>query len=145
MIKSGISVKQTCPFCREPQIFTSEGRHKLTIKRVEANDPVALCKQGTEECDKGNFCRAFDLYAKAADLGDAHAHFSLAGIYLNGDGVEEDEGKLVYHLEEAAIAGHPDARNDLGFHESNYGNFAREQRNTISSLPIREMMAQPKC
>ena len=38
--------------------------------------------------------------------------------------VEKDETKRVYHLEEAAIAGHPHARFNLGTHEWNNNNNA---------------------
>ena len=39
-------------------------------------------------------------------------------MYSEGDGVEEDTTKQkIYHLEQAAIAGHPEARYNLGMHE----------------------------
>ena len=53
----------------------------------------------------------------AAELGDIEAHFKLALLYLDGEGVEKDNWKGVYHAEEAAIGGHPEARCALGFNE----------------------------
>ncbi len=38
-------------------------------------------------------------------------------MYMVGEDVQEDEQKRVYHMEEAAIAGHPDARYNLGVTE----------------------------
>jgi TPR repeat protein len=39
-------------------------------------------------------------------------------VYSEGDGVEEDTTKQkMYHLEQALIAGHPEARYNLGMHE----------------------------
>ena len=38
-------------------------------------------------------------------------------MYSEGDGVEEDTKQKIYHLEQAAIAGHPEARYNLGMHE----------------------------
>ncbi len=42
------------------------------------------------------------------------AHFQLSWSYEEGEGVERDLKKCVYHLEEAAIGGHPGARYNLG-------------------------------
>ena len=50
---------------------------------------------------------------KSAELGDEEAHFNLYAMYANGEGVEKDKDKEVYHLEKAAIGGHPDARFNL--------------------------------
>jgi TPR repeat protein len=38
-------------------------------------------------------------------------------MYGDGDGVEKDMGKEIYHRELAAIGGHPTARYNLGCHE----------------------------
>ena len=50
-------------------------------------------------------------------MGDAESHHKLSILFREGLGVEKDEVKKVYHLEEAAIGGHPEARYSLGFHE----------------------------
>ncbi len=46
-------------------------------------------------------------------------------MYYNGDGVEKDKEKEVYHLEKAAIGGHPYARFSLGCHEGINGSVER--------------------
>ena len=45
------------------------------------------------------------------------SHYELSVMYYKGEGVETDEKKRVFHLEEAAIAGHPNARFSLGVFE----------------------------
>ena len=105
-------LEQSCPFCREPVPNTEKESAKLRMKRVKANDPVAIRQEGVMRYNKGEYIKAY--YTKAAELGDAEAHYQLSILYQSGKGVEKDEGKKIYHLEEAAIAGHPFARYVLG-------------------------------
>ena len=74
---------------------------------------------------------ALEFLTKAAELGNARAHFSLSLLYCEGKGVEKDEVKEIYHSEEAAIAGHPGARYNLGIEETNSGNFERARKHFI--------------
>ena len=60
---------------------------------------------------------AFEYCTKAAELGDAMSHYKLSHSYRRGEGVEKDTKKELFHLEKAAIAGHPDARFNLACHE----------------------------
>ena len=92
-----------------------------SMKRVAVNDPVALCKLGEIQDDKGDYDGAFKYYTMSAELGDADAHCNLFIAYQNGQGVEKDEKKALYHLEEAAIAGQPYARFNLGCYEKMNG------------------------
>ncbi len=114
-----------CPFCRTPEAKTKEEVEKRRMKRIEANCPVALCIQGVKEYDEGDFDRAFGYFLRAAELGDSEAHSRLADMYHHGQGVEQNEGKKIHHLEEAAIGGNPDARYNLGFVERSNGNYGR--------------------
>jgi TPR repeat protein len=76
------------------------------MKRIkENNDPTAMCFMGRNCMDKGDYDTAFEYLTKAAELGGAGAHFSLSLLYHKGYGVEKDEVKETYHLEQAAIAG----------------------------------------
>jgi TPR repeat protein len=52
-------------------------------------------------------------------------------MYCNGDGVEKDEKKYIYHMEEAAIGGHFVARHNLGIEEGRNGNFERATKHFI--------------
>eukprot|EP00985_Skeletonema_marinoi_P002911 scaffold1192_cov80-Skeletonema_marinoi.AAC.1 len=103
------------------------------MKRVEANDPVALCQEGGVQEEKGNYQSAFGWFSKAAELGDVEAHFELSHLYRDGHGVEKDGGKEMYHLEEAAIGGLPRARYKLGIGEWNNGKAERAVKHWIIS------------
>eukprot|EP00985_Skeletonema_marinoi_P007138 scaffold3121_cov211-Skeletonema_marinoi.AAC.7 len=116
------SLKETCPFCRHPVPTTNAEADANIMKRVQANDQVALRRMGIRRHDEGDYKSAFEYLSKAARMGDASAHFHLSLMNSEGDGVEKE----VYHLEEAAIAGHPEARFNLGSIEWNNGS-KREQ------------------
>ena len=120
-----------CPFCRTPEPKTEEEGKKLVMKRIEANDPVAMCREGIKQCMQSNYLSAFEYFAKAAEFGNAEAHLKLACLYHDGLGVENDEGKAAYHLEEAAIGGHPEARFNLGLEEGEKGNLERAVKHWI--------------
>ena len=122
---------QSCPFCREPAPITDEEWDEQVMKRAEANDPVAMSREGGKQLKKGDYHSAFEYWEKAAELGDALAHVCLARLYRLGRGVEKDRAKETYHLEKAAIAGHPSARHDLGAHEYNDGNVERAVKHWV--------------
>ena len=98
------------------------------MKRVEANDPVALVKVGTKRVEEGDYKGAIEYWTKAAELGDITAHYNLSCMYRDGQGVEKDEKKEVYHLEQAAIGGDPWARYNLGRFEGRNERFERARR-----------------
>jgi TPR repeat protein len=86
---------------------------------------------GTQRDEEGDYEGAFEYYTKAVELGDAHAHFQLSCLYRKGQGVEKDEKKELHHLEEAAIAGHPDARYNLACYEGGNGRIERAVKHLI--------------
>ena len=104
---------------------TEEEADAMQMKRIEKNDPVAMLRMGGTRHDEGDYSSAFEYYTKAAELGDASAHYNLSVMYHLGQGVEKDEKKQVYHLEKAAISGHVDARHNLGCHEGDNGRMER--------------------
>ena len=124
---------RSCPFCREPLPKTKEETVKLAMKRVEANDPFALCQEGVKQYSKGEYSKAFEYWTKAAELGDLEAHYKLACLYHWGHGVEKNAGKEIFHFEEAAIGGHPSARYVLGWHENKNGSKDRAVKHWIIS------------
>eukprot|EP00985_Skeletonema_marinoi_P000144 scaffold42_cov77-Skeletonema_marinoi.AAC.5 len=130
------SLQIKCPFCREPTPSTDEGFDNQRMKRVEVNDPVALCREGVLQYHKGDYQSAFEYFTKAAELGNVDAHYQLAVMYDDGHGVEKDKGKEIYHLEEAAIGGHHDARFNLGWEEGNNDNFERAVKHWIISANL---------
>jgi tetratricopeptide (TPR) repeat protein len=121
---------EKCPFCRKPSP-TEEEIEENIVKRIEANDPVAICGQGVEYNKKGDYSSSFEYFTKAAKLGDIEAQYQLAGCYWLGQGVEKDEKKALFHLEEAAIGGHPFARHNLGIHEGKNGRIERAIKHTM--------------
>jgi len=121
------SLKETCPFCRHPVPTTNAEADANIMKRVQANDQVALRRMGIRRHDEGDYKSAFEYLTKAARMGDASAHFHLSLMNSEGDDVEKE----VYHLEEAAIAGHPEARFNLGSIEWNNGSKERAVKHFV--------------
>jgi len=106
------------------------------MKRIEANDPEVIRLWGVQQYHKGDYQSAFEYFTKAAELGNVDAHYQLAVMYDDGHGVEKDKGKEIYHLEEAAIGGHHDARFNLGWEEGNNDNFERAVKHWIISANL---------
>eukprot|EP00984_Skeletonema_dohrnii_P014494 scaffold6090_cov129-Skeletonema_dohrnii-CCMP3373.AAC.2 len=124
------SLDPACPFCRAS--LPEKGDYdKYRMKRLEANDPIAMRQEGIGKYYKGEHIKAFDYFTKAAKLGNAEAHNRLADLYHYGHGVEKDRGKEMYHLEEAAIGGHPNARRNLAWHEYHSGNTKKAVKHFI--------------
>ena len=101
------------------------------MKRVKKNDPVALAEIGGKHYQEGDYKTALEYLSKAAGLGDTEAHYNLSFMYDKGHGVAKDTKKEIFHLEEAAIGGHPMARHNLGCIEWNNGNFERARKHYI--------------
>eukprot|EP00985_Skeletonema_marinoi_P020432 scaffold12160_cov75-Skeletonema_marinoi.AAC.4 len=114
-------LERKCPFCRTAIPSTNDKGYKMMMKRIEANDPVAMCQKGIELDKKGDYSSAFQYFTKAAGLGHVEAHYKLSILYQEGQGVEKDGGKQIHHLEQAAIGGHPSARFSLANSEGGNG------------------------
>jgi len=125
------SLEHRCEFCRQPTPDTEEEFDKDTIKRVEANDPVATCDLGLMRHKEGDYTGAFEYWSKATRLGDVTAQFNLSCLYREGKGVDKDEKKEIHHLEKAAIGGDPNARHNLGCVEGNNGRTERAIQHII--------------
>ena len=129
-------LEQRCPYCREPLTKTEEEIEKNQKKRVKANDPVALRELGKKCRDEGDYNRAFQYFTKSAELGDIGAHLEVSVLYRKGQGVELDKKKGEFHLEEAAIGGHPKARINLGFIEQRRGRHERAAKHFIIAAKL---------
>lgn len=125
-----------CPFCRDPVPKKAEDFMTNIMKRAEVNDPIALCQMGVHRREEGDYSGAFQYLTKAADLGDAQAHYDLSCSYHNGLGVKKDKKKEVYHLEQAAIEGHVLARNNLGCVEEENGRMERAAKHWIIAVNL---------
>jgi tetratricopeptide (TPR) repeat protein len=125
-------LEHRCAFCREPTPNSDEKARKQAMKRImKHNDPVAMTQMGKIHYGEGNFVKALDYWTKAAELGDVAGIFCLGSMYFQGEGVEKDEKKAVYHLEQAAIGGHPLARGLLAIHEAKNGRPDRAAKHYI--------------
>jgi TPR repeat protein len=57
-------------------------------------------------------------------------------MYHDGEGVERDEKKMLYHWEEAAIGGHPDARYNLACYERINGRIDRAVKHLMIAAKL---------
>ena len=121
----------TCPFCRHPIPETEEEFNQNLMKRVEANDKIALYEFAKLNLHNGDYDGAFRYCTKAAELGDSSAHYVLSLMYIEGKGVEKDEKKQVYHSERAVTNGHPSARCKLGVNEAWNERYERAVKHSI--------------
>jgi tetratricopeptide (TPR) repeat protein len=127
----GAGLEHKCAFCREPLPDSGEEQDKRIMKRIKKNCPVAMREVGKERCDAGDYDTAFEYFTKAAELGNAAAHYSLSCMYGEAQGVEKDIKKAVHHWEEAAIGGHPTARHNLGCFEANNGRYETAKKHFL--------------
>ena len=125
------SLHPSCPFCRTPVPETKAEADKNEMKRVKKNDPVAIRRVGRTRFEKRDYDGAFSHWKRAAQLGDVRAHYELSCLYRLGQGVEKDEKKSIYYLEEAACGGYVDARHNLALHEERNGNIVRAVKHFI--------------
>ena len=69
-------LEHRCAYCREPVPETSS--FKNVKKRAKKNDPVAMSEMGKRHCHEGDYKTGLQYYSKAAELGDANAHYQLS-------------------------------------------------------------------
>ena len=129
-------LQQKCAFCRNALPKTEEESDKQLMKRVEANDPVAMCSMGLERYHKGDYKAAFEYFTKATALGDAFAHYQLSILYDEGLFVEKDEKRELHHTEQAAIGGDADARHNLACLAVKNGQFSRAVKHWIIAAKL---------
>eukprot|EP00985_Skeletonema_marinoi_P006763 scaffold2956_cov91-Skeletonema_marinoi.AAC.1 len=130
------SLEQTCPFCRHHAPKSEDEEISNVMKRVKANDPVAMVQMSLLLYRSGSYDDAFRYVKKAAELGDAAGHYHLAIFYYEGQCVEKDEKKELYHLEQAAIGGNPSARYNLGIEEEGNGRMDRAVKHWIIAAAL---------
>lgn len=121
-------VHPKCPFCR-CLVPTSQTEAKKMflgmMKRARLDDPVAIGKVASHQYNDANYRGAFEYWTKAAELGSIQAHYQLSIMYQLGQYVRKDRGKEIHHLKHAAIAGHAQARFNLGFIDREQGSMER--------------------
>ena len=129
-------LQRKCPFCRKDLPKTQDESTERLMKRVEANDPVAIRELGVTRAMEGDYESAFEYYSKALALGDADAHYHLSMLYYKGQGVEKNEKKFLHHTEQAAIGGHPEARHNLGSLEKSNGRIDRAVKHYVIAAKL---------
>jgi hypothetical protein len=117
-----------CPFCNANQADKSDEKNMQELmKRIEANDAEAMYVLGSHyhHGQRGlqqNEERAMELWTQAAKLGSSDVHYEL-GIHFHDGG--RDMKKAKFHYEAAAMAGHENARYNLGCIDFSSGNISR--------------------
>ena len=91
---------------------------------------------GTIRFNEGDYDKAIEYLTKAAELGDAAAHYNLGNMYWKGGDVEKEEEKGIYHYEKTAIGGHPQARHYLAITEGGNGNTERAVKHLIIAAKL---------
>ena len=71
-------------------------------------------RAGVEAYERGNYVTAYKEWLPLAEQGDARAQFNLGLMYLNGDGVPEDDAEAVKWYRKAAEQGYAAAQDNLG-------------------------------
>ena len=139
-------LKHKCAFCRQALSDTDEQLHEQLMKRIEVDDPTAFWAMGKRREQEGDYIGAFEYWTKAAKLGNMDAHYEISLLYQRGQGVEVDLKKECYHLEEAAIGGHADARHNLGHRELQSLRFDRAMKHFIiaANLGVDESLGMLK-
>ena len=110
--------------------YLDEETIKRTLKRVEANDPIAIFNRGMYYREglfgfPQDYDKALELFYRSGELGYAEAYGSIGNSYDCGYGVGVDKKKAKHYYELAAIAGSVISRHNLGVKELNAGNFER--------------------
>jgi TPR repeat protein len=128
-----------CVFCKANRMGkTDEENAEEIMRRVEVNDASAIFmlanyyEQGSGSLRQDS-ARAVELYARAAELDNRKAHYSLANIYYKGG----DLKKAKLHYEAAAMAGHEIARTNLGCMEDDSGNLERAVKHWMMAASAR--------
>ncbi len=119
------NLQRKCPFCRHPTPQLDEEMELNLMRRVGANDPVALATVGSWRFQKEDYAGALEYFNRAAGMGSVEAHNNLSIMYRFGKGVEMDEKKWYYHCARAAIGGMLHARSRLGYYEMKNGKFRK--------------------
>ena len=122
-------MNNTCPFCRTPVPADDASQLAMMKKRVDKVDAEAITLLG-DEYYHGDLLglakdvpQAIELWTEAAELGSLDAHNQLGIVYYTGDGIEEDKTRGTHHWQQAAMEGHVESRDYLGFVESKNKNY----------------------
>ena len=108
-------------------------------KRIELNDSYAIFSMGSYYAlglygFHQKYTKAFELWHRAAELGNSSAYYNFALCYDHGSGVDMDKKKAIHYHELAAMGGDETARHNLGFLEHNSGNTDRALKHHMIAI-----------
>jgi uncharacterized protein len=86
----------------------------LSIYLLAQSAVAGQFEDGQAAYDRGEYTVALQLWKPLADQGDARAQFHLGDIYLDGNGVSQNETEGLKWLRLAAEQGFAEAQNTLG-------------------------------
>jgi TPR repeat protein len=137
-----------CPFCeKDMQLFTNEEGIRRLIERIENSsddqEKVQALTMLAIFYDIGgrgvpqDSRKAHQLWMRAVELGGSKdSHYNLShsySKYYDERGVQKDDKKALYHLEEAAMLGDAAARCELGTYEGERGNWDQAKKHWMLS------------
>ena len=125
-----------CAFCRHLIKRSKDEAKRNEKKKLAANDPATLRNVGAKCLNSMKYKSAYKYLSKAVELGEVEAHFYLSIMYSQGYEVKKDMEKEVYHLEQAAVGGHPSARYNLGNFEWVHGDRERAMKHYMISASL---------
>ncbi|MDQ1263203.1 MAG: uncharacterized protein QG559_204, partial [Campylobacterota bacterium] len=99
----------------------------LALLSVEANEALEAFKNK-------DYARAFKLYEKSAQDGDAQSQSALSYLYANGLGVQKDAKKSFEWLKKAADANYSPAQYDLGMNYLTGSNIEKDSKKAFEYL-----------
>ena len=123
--------KSRCPFCRKVIMRNDDVEIESLQEGMKANDSAATFYLAHAFFKRGDYSNAVKHLSKSAEMGYAGAHCNLAFMYTKGYGVEKDEEKRMFHLEEAAIGGNPEARFRIGLDDLKNEKYERGVKHLI--------------
>ena len=89
------------------------GAPALAEAPAEEASAEELLKTASDAYKEQDYEKAMEWFRRAAEQGNAAAHYNLACCYYNGQGVQKDHGKAVEWLQKAARQGDKDAQEAL--------------------------------
>ena len=70
-------------------------------------------EDGVSAYRNGDYARAYDIWLPLAEQGHVEAQFNLSALYISGRGVEQNQERAAYWVEQAAEQGHEQAQEIL--------------------------------
>ena len=87
-------LEHKCAFCREAAPDIDEECNAQLMKRIEANDPGAMCCMGTNKYEEGDYKAAFDYWTRAVALGDVEVASSIPSFCASQQLLPPEEDAL---------------------------------------------------